>query len=81
MVVAKKCTRKPSKSDVWRVGLTPLLLVGLLGEATNAVKVKRLETLAFALLVSRAFLLDRPKTNATFADTDNHTAARSALAI
>ena len=81
MVVAKNCTLKPSSKNVWRVDLTPLLLVGLLGEATNTVEVKRLETLAFALLVSRAFLLDGFKTNAAFADADNHTAARSTLAV
>lgn len=81
MVVAKKCTRKPSKSDAWRVDLTPLLLVGLLGEATNTVEVKRLETLALALLVGRAFLLDRLEANTALADTNNHAAARCALAI
>ena len=81
MVVAKNCTLKPSSKNVWRVDLTPLLLVGLLGEATNTVEIKRLETLAFALLVGRAFLLDGFKANAAFADADNHTAARSTLAV
>ena len=81
MVVAKNCTLKPSSKDAWRVDLTPLFLVGLLGEATNTVEVKRLETLAFALLVGRAFLLDGFKANAAFADADDHTATRSALAI
>ena len=81
MVVAKNCTLKPSSKDAWRVDLTPLFLVGLLGEATHTVEVKGLETLAFALLVSRAFLLDRLEANAAFADADNHTAARSTLAI
>ena len=81
MVVAKNCTLKPSSKNVWRVDLTPLLLVGLLGEATNTVEVKRLETLAFALLVGRAFLLDGFKANAAFADADNHTTTRSTLAV
>ena len=81
MVVAKNCTLKPSSKDAWRVDLTPLFLVGLLGEATNTVEVKRLETLAFALLVGRAFLLDGFKANAAFADADNHTTTRSTLAV
>jgi hypothetical protein len=81
MVVAKNCTLKPSSKDAWRVDLTPLFLVGLLGEATNTVEVKGLETLAFALLVGRAFLLDGFKANAAFADADNHTTTRSTLAV
>lgn len=81
MVVAKNCTLKPSSKDAWRVDLTPLFLVGLLGEATNAVEIKGLETLAFALLVGRAFLLDGFEANAAFADADNHTTTRSTLAV
>jgi len=81
MVVAKKCTLKPSGDDAWRVNLAPLLLVGLLSEATNAVEVERLETLAFALLIGRAFLLNGLKANAAFADADDHTAAGSTFAI
>jgi len=81
MVVAKNCTLKPSRKDAWCVDLTPLFLVGLLSEATNTVEIERLETLAFALLVGRAFLLDGFKANTAFADANNHTAARSTLAI
>ena len=47
MVVAKNCTLKPSSKDAWGVDLTPLFLVGLLGEAADAVEIERLETLAF----------------------------------
>ena len=81
MVVAKNCTLKPSSKDAWRVNLTPLFLVGLLSEATNTVEVKRLEAFAFALLVGGAFLLDRFKANAAFANADNHTTTRSTLAV
>jgi hypothetical protein len=48
MVVSKRCTLKPGKRDAWHVGSTPLLLVGLFGEAADTVEVERLETLAFA---------------------------------
>lgn len=80
MVVAKKCTQSPGRSEVG-VHLAPLLLVFLLCEATHTVEVKRLETLALALLVGGKLVLDRLKTDTAFADADDNTAARGAFAI